>query len=56
MRRSLKRMFTEINKTLPPGLSINRILLIFFLGIALLFVLMQIIYVIEGKTVKKINN
>jgi hypothetical protein len=50
---NVKRIFAEISETLPPGLTIGRLVTIFSLGIFFLFLLMQIIYIIEGKGVKE---
>jgi hypothetical protein len=50
---SVKRIFSEISETLPPGLTIGRIVTIFLLGVLVLFLLMQIIHIIEGKGAKE---
>ena len=50
---SVKRICSEISETLPPGLTIGRIVTIFSLGVIFLFLLMQIIHIIEGKGVKE---
>ncbi len=50
---SVKRICADISETLPAGLTIGRIITIFSLGVLFLFLLMQIIHIIEGKGVKE---
>ncbi len=50
---SIKRIYAEISDSLPPGLTIGRIVTIFSLGVLFLFLLMQIIHIVEGKGVQK---
>jgi hypothetical protein len=54
--KGFKRMCADINSTLPPGLTVQRLLLIFGLGIAFLFALMHIVVLLDGKPRRAIKN